>query len=384
MKYKRLLVSPSQSFFLFGPRGTGKSSWLRDHFKPDLSIDLLKSEEYLRFSTEPELLRDRVAALPDKSKVVIDEIQKVPALLDEVHSLMFSHEGKYQFALTGSSARKLKQAEANMLAGRAVKREMFPLCSKELGSDFSPELVMKFGSLPALFSLSGPEEKIDFLYAYVETYLREEILREALVRKLQNYQRFLKHAAFMNAQVTNMNNISREAGVARSTVEGYFEILVDTLLGTFVEPIHLKAKIKEVAAPKFYFFDCGVVRALRNELSEGLGEQAGYLLETLILNEIRAYSSSRNLNLQIHYWGTPSGTEVDFIICKGRKKVAIEVKSSKRWDSKFNRGLHSCSSSNELDKLIGVYKGASCMKLDGVEIFPVKDFCAALFAGEII
>jgi len=384
MKYKRLLVSPSQSFFLFGPRGTGKSSWLRDHFKPDLSIDLLRSEEYLRFSSEPGLLRDRVAALPADSRVVIDEIQKVPALLDEVHSLMFSHEGSYQFALTGSSARKLKQAEANMLAGRAVKREMFPLCSKELGSDFSPESGMKFGSLPGLFSLPGSQEKIDFLYAYVETYLREEILREAVVRKLQNYQRFLKHAAIMNAQVTNMNNISREAGVARSTVEGYFEILVDTLLGTFVEPIHLKAKVKEVAAPKFYFFDCGVVRALRNELGESLGEQAGYLLETLLLNEIRAYSSYRNLNLQIHYWGTPSGTEVDFIICKGRKKVAVEVKSSRRWDKKFNKGLHSCASSNQIDKLTGVYQGPGRLKLEDVDVFPVKDFCEALFAGEII
>ena len=261
------------------------------------------------------------------------------------------------------------------LAGRAVKREMFPLCSKELGSDFSPESGMKFGSLPGLFSLPGSQEKIDFLYAYVETYLREEILREAVVRKLQNYQRFLKHAAIMNAQVTNMNNISREAGVARSTVEGYFEILVDTLLGTFVEPIHLKAKVKEVAAPKFYFFDCGVVRALRNELGESLGEQAGYLLETLLLNEIRAYSSYRNLNLQIHYWGTPSGTEVDFIICKGRKKVAVEVKSSRRWDKKFNKGLHSCASSNQIDKLTGVYQGPGRLKLEDVDVFPVKDFC---------
>lgn len=383
MNFNRLLTAPQRSFFLFGPRGTGKSTWLRDHFKPDLSIDLLRSEEFLNLSADPGQLRARVEALPEKSRVVIDEIQKIPALLDEVHSLIFSHGDKFQFALTGSSARKLKQNNANMLAGRALKREMFPLCSQEFGDKFILDEVLKYGALPGLLSLGHDSDKSDFLYSYVETYLREEITREAAVRQLQNYHRFLRHAAVMNAQVVNMSNISREAGVARSTVDGYYEILVDTLLGTFVEPLHLKAKIKEVVSPKFYFFDCGVVRAIRNELADRLNENTGYLLETFILNELRAYSSYHNKNLEFYYWGTPSGTEVDFIVCRGQSKWAIEIKSSKRWDNKFNKGLHSAAESRQLNRLIGVYLGENRLKVEDVDVYPVHEFCRELFLGKI-
>jgi predicted AAA+ superfamily ATPase len=384
MKFKRLLGTPNRSFFLFGPRGTGKSTWLEEELKPNLTIDLLRSEEFLRLSADPGLLRKRVEALPEGSMVVIDEVQKIPMLLDEVHSLLFMHGNKYKFALTGSSARKLKQANANMLAGRAVRREMFPLCSAELGDRFNLNDALKYGTLPELVHMDDERDKIDFLYAYVETYLREEIAREALVRQLQSYHRFLKHAAIMNAQVLNVSNISREASVARSTVDGYFEILVDTLLGTYVEPIHLKAKVKEVISPKFYFFDCGVVRAIRGDLGDALGMEAGYLLETFVLNELRAYSSYCGKNLSIYYWGTPSGSEVDFIVCKGKSKWAIEIKSAKRWDSKFNKGLHSAAQSRQIDHLIGVYLGTDRLKIDDVEVFPLSEFCKNLFSGQLI
>jgi predicted AAA+ superfamily ATPase len=384
MKFNRLLDPPEQNFFLFGPRGTGKSTWLQEQIKPQLTIDLLRSDEYLRLSADPSLLRARVEALPPDSKIVIDEIQKLPVLLDEVHSLIFKHGNRLKFALTGSSARKLKQSNANMLAGRAIKREMFPLCSQELGESFHLEDALKFGTLPGLFGLSNTREREDFLYSYVETYLREEIVREAVVRQLQNYHRFLRHAAIMNAQVVNMSNISREAGVARSTVDGYFEILVDTLLGTFVEPIHLKAKVKEVVNPKFYFFDCGVVRALRGELDAPLNDGIGAQLETFVLNELRAYSSYLGKNLEFYYWGTPSGAEVDFIVSKGKSKWAIEVKSARRWDTKFNKGLHSAADSRQLDRLIGIYLGDHRITIDDVDVYPVRDFCKELFAGRIL
>ena len=165
MNFSRILQCPSKTFFLFGPRGTGKSTWLRDHFQPDLTVDLLRSAEFLKLSADPGLLRSRVEALPPGSKIVIDEIQKLPILLDEVHSLIFDYRDNYQFALTGSSARKLKQADANMLAGRAFKREMFPLCARELGDAFDIKEALHFGTLPGILNIRDPAEKCDFLYA---------------------------------------------------------------------------------------------------------------------------------------------------------------------------------------------------------------------------
>lgn len=384
MVFNRFLEPPQCSFFLFGPRGTGKSTWLRDQFKADLTVDLLRSEEFLQLSADPSILRARVKALPPRAKVVIDEVQKLPILLDEVHALIFERGDSLQFALTGSSARKLKQSNANMLAGRAVKREMMTLCMMEMAEAFDLSDALKFGTLPGLTGLAQKKDKADFLYTYVETYLREEIMREAAVRQLQNYHRFLRHAALMNGQVLNLTNISRESGVARSTVDGYFEILVDTLLGTFIEPIHLKAKVKEVLTPKFYFFDCGVVRAIRGEVEDPLGDSAGYLLETFILNELRAYSSYYRKNYEFNYWATPSRSEVDFIVSKGKSKWAIEVKSAKRWDPKLNKGLHSAAASRQLDRLIGVYLGDHRLKFEDVDVYPVKDFCRELFEGRLL
>ena len=384
MNFSRILECPAKTFFLFGPRGTGKSTWLRDHFQPDLIVDLLRSAEFLKLSADPGLLRSRIEALPPGSKIVIDEIQKLPILLDEVHSLIFDYRDKYQFALTGSSARKLKQADANMLAGRAFKREMFPLCARELGDAFDIKESLNFGTLPGILNIADPAEKCDFLYAYVETYLQEEIAREAAVRQLQNYHRFLRHAALMNAQVVNMSNISREAGIARSTVDNYFSILVDTLIGTFLEPLHLKAKVKEVVNPKFYFFDCGIVRALTGDLGESPGDRIGYLLETFVLNELRAYSSYFQKKFEFHYWGTPSGAEVDFVVSKAKSKWAIEVKAAKRWDRKFNKGLHSAADSRQLNRLIGVYLGEDCLISEDVAVYPISKFCRLLFDGALL
>ncbi len=380
--YVRTLLPPRSSFFLFGPRGTGKSTWLRDQFRPDLRIDLLRSSEFLELQSNPSSLRGRVEALPSKAKIVIDEIQKVPALLDEVHSLIFDHPG-FQFALTGSSARKIRKAQANLLAGRAVRRQFFSLTSHELGEDFDLSEILHHGSLPESINLKSVAEKKDYLLAYVDTYLKEEIQAEAAVRNIPSYHRFLKHAAIMNGQVLNLNNISREASVKRATLDGYFSIVDETLLGTFLEPIHLRAKVKEVSTPKFYFFDCGLVRALRNELDDKLDSEKGFLFETFILNELKAYSSYHQKNWDFFYWGTPSGGEVDFIVAQGKRKIGIEVKASTAWKNEYQRSLQELLDAKKIDRAVGVYDGKSNLKKGDVEIFNVSSFCKSLHSGKL-
>ncbi len=355
---------------------------MRDHFKPDISYDLLRSKTFLSLSADPSILRMEVEALPPGSRVLVDEIQKLPGLLDEIHAVIFDFDDSYQFALTGSSARKLKKAQANLLAGRAVRRAMFPLTMLEMADDFNLDSVLQFGSLPRVVGLKSAADRRDYLLSYVETYLKEEIQQEAAVRNLPSYHRFLKHAARMNGQVVNLSNISREASVARSTLDGYFSILEDTLLGIRIEPLHLRAKVKEVSSPKFYFFDCGVVRALSNELSEPLGA-SGFLLETFMLNELRAYSSYARADWDFHYWGTPSANEVDFIIVEGRRKIGIEVKSSRSWKREFSKGLNVLLTEKKIDRAVAVYTGMRRLKDGAIDVFPVDDFCRYLQSGKL-
>lgn len=381
--YPRLLLPPRSHFFLFGPRGTGKSTWLKRVFKPELTFNLLLSRDYLGLSGDPGLLRQRVEALPKGSRIVVDEIQKLPQLLDEVHALIFDYEDAYQFALTGSSARKLKKTHANLLAGRAVTREMFGLTAKELEFDFEIESVLRFGTLPKVHNLPSPVEKIDFLNSYVNTYLKQEIQQESAVRSLHSYHRYLRHAAIMNAQVMNASNLSRDAAVARSTVDGYFSTVEDTLLGFFLPAIQFRAKVKEVANPKFYFFDCGVIRTLQNNPDEMDPIQRGLLLKTFLINEIRAYLSYSQVRGELGYWGTPSENEVDLIWQKGSKSIGIEIKSSKKWKTDFNKGLRTLLESKKIQKGFGVYLGDDLLQDQNVPVFPVMEFLRRLHSGEI-
>ena len=225
--YPRLISLPKQSFFLFGPRGTGKSMWLSQAL-PDagLTIDLLRSSTYLAYQRDPSTLGlgREVAALPLGSWVVIDEVQKLPELLDEVHALLFASDQRYRFALSGSSARKLKKSNANRLAGRAWTKKMFPLSALEMGDDFCLEDALRYGQMPLSATAGSPADRVEFLDAYVETYLREEIWQEAPVRSLDRFHRFLAIATLASGQILNLSNIARDVGVARSTVQGYFGI----------------------------------------------------------------------------------------------------------------------------------------------------------------
>ena len=245
--FPRQLRLPDRSFFLFGPRGTGKTTWLRSTLPNAHWTDLVVDRELVRLMRDPGRFTQEVEALPTRSWVVIDEVQKLPALLNEVQDLIARHGQRYRFAITGSSARKLRRGDVNLLPGRLINRRFFPLTAAEMGADVPVDEILRFGCLPAVRSDARDAGRVDLLEAYAENYLTQEIRQEALVKSLASFTRFLEVAALMNAQVTNVAGIARDAAVARPTVQGYFDILVDTLIGTWLPAWRPRAKVKEVA-----------------------------------------------------------------------------------------------------------------------------------------
>ncbi len=383
MNFIRKLQSPTKSFFLFGPRAVGKSTWLKSNFTEYAHFDLLRNDVYFALASSPSAFRERVLANdPKKTWIIVDEVQRIPSLLNDVHSLIESHH--YQFALSGSSARKLKRGQANLLAGRALVKHMFPLIAAEYGSTINLEEILAFGTLPNV--ITEPATRIEQLEAYVGTYLREEIKEEALTRNVQAFGRFLEIAALMNGQVTNLSNIARDAGVPRATVTAYFEILVDTLLGRWLPAWQPRAKVKEVAHAKFYFFDCGVIRAIQKLLREKASQaERGILFETMVFHELNAHISYAGIGGELFYWRTPDGMEVDFIWKRGKKIVAIEVKSTARWKEEYSAGIRSLLSSKiEISACYGIYCGEEILKQDFGWVLPWKEFLKQLYAGEII
>ena len=334
----------------------------------------------------PSLLAQEVAALRNrKAWIIIDEVQKLPELLDEVHALLFESRHDYRFALSGSSARKLKRSHANMLAGRALSKKMFPLSMLEIGEDFRLQDVLRYGQLPLSVTSSSNVEKIEFLDAYVETYLKEEIQQEALVRNLDSFYRFLSVTALMNGQILSITNVARDVGVARSTVQGYFSILEDTLLGWYLPAYRNKAKVKEVAHAKFYLFDCGVQRALAGlHRDKPSATETGVLFETFILNEFRALNSWRSHGAQFFYWRTESGNEVDLIWKRGRQAVGFEIKSSGIWKERFNRGLNVLLRSGDIRQAFGVYRGERVLKVGEVIVLPYEKAIEMASKGSFI
>ncbi|MDX2051972.1 MAG: AAA family ATPase [Polyangiaceae bacterium] len=386
--FPRVLAPPKKTFFLFGPRGTGKSTWLGQHFSnAAVAIDLLNSTTYLRLLTKPDDLAVLTAHLPPGSWVVIDEVQRVPELLTEVHALY--EKRKLQFALTGSSARRLRRGGADMLAGRALVRDMFGLVYPELPAAFDIESRLRWGSLPGL--VAEPQYAADFLSSYVETYLRQEIMAEGLVRRLEPFARFLSVAGAMNGQVLNMQNVARESHVARATVDQYFEILEDTLLGTRLTPYRPGALVKEISHPKFYFFDAGVGRGAANLLAEPFDSVArGFALETILLSELRAYNHYRAKGRGIFYYHSEGGLEVDFIVELKRKTlqkpaeiICIEAKSASKWDPRWCKPIRSLAGKKALTvaKSMGVYLGKERLSYEGFDVWPLELFLEQLHAG---
>lgn len=384
MYFTRQLREQKQSFFILGPRATGKSTWLKHCYTDKLYIDLLRNDVYFSLVGSPNTFRERVLTTnPKKTWIIVDEIQRMPMLLNDVHSLI--EEYGYRFALSGSSARKLKRAQVNLLAGRAIVKHMFPLTAAEYGHAINLEEALQFGTLPSIITAEH-DTRVEKLEAYVGTYLREEIREEALTRNVQAFGRFLEIAALMNGQVTNLSNISRDAAVARATVSTYFEVLVDTLLGYWLPAWTPRAKVKEVAHPKFYFFDCGVVRAIQKLLRDRINnEERGILFETLVFHELNAHISYKNTGGELFYWRTVDGAEIDFIWKRANNIIAIEVKSSSRWKDEYNAGFKSLLSSKIKTKACyGIYLGHDILKKDFGLVLPWEEFLKRLYAGEII
>lgn len=386
---KRILRVPEHSFFLFGPRGIVKSTWLKEVFAEGIYVDLLDSSLFLKLAGDPHALEAIVGNRPQGSWVVVDEIQKVPILLDEVHRLMESR--RWRFVLCGSSARKLRRGGVNLLGGRALTLNMEPFSAAELGDRFDLAFALRWGMMPLVqFERT---KTADLLSAYVNTYLKEEIREEGLIRKAPPFIRFLTIAGQLNGQVVNGHNIARDAAVPRSNVETYFSILTDTLVGHFLPAWRPHLKVREQTHPKFYWFDPGVARAAAG-LQHDPADRTwlGAALETLIYHELRVFNESAGRHRAINYYATGAGTEIDFVIETQKRRqdtpariVCLEVKLAEKWDRKWERAMRDLKQRPgvALDRMIGVYTGSRVWHFDGLDVLPVAEFLRQLHQGKI-
>jgi uncharacterized protein len=386
---KRQLQSPKRSFFLFGPRSTGKSTWLKQTFKDSCYIDLLNTALSLELQTHPDHLEAIIGDTIENGWVVIDEIQKIPELLDEVHRLIESRG--INFALSGSSARKLKRHGVNLLAGRALTRHFYSFSFIELKKEYDLIYSLNWGMLP-LIQLNRDESR-DLLSAYVDTYIKEEIKEEGIIRKLAPFLRFLGIAGMLNGQTINALNISREAAVPRSNIDSYFSILEDTLLGSFLPAYRPNVKMREQTHPKFYWFDNGVARAASGFLYEPVDRLwLGTALETLILHELKIYNQLSDKHCSLYYYRTASGVEIDFIIETRKKRlnskphiICIEVKMADKWQRKWEKPARSLNDNDGIivDKMFGIYTGTQQYNFNDFQVLPVNDFFCELFNGNV-
>jgi len=366
------------SCFLWGPRQVGKTTLLNTLFPNTLTFNLLDPRLYEEFILNPSLLEERVLATPQKGlPVIIDEVQKIPRLLDVVQDMITKHGT--QFILSGSSARKLKRGAGNLLGGRAIRHELFPLVYKEV-PDFDLLRALNHGLLPHHYLHDSPR---DLLHAYVGDYLKEEIFAEALTRNLQAFSKFLEAAAFSNGEQVNFTNIASECGVYSSTVRNYFEILEDTLIGHFLPVFQKRPKRRVVKSPKFYFFDVGIVNFLRKRGTIEFGSETfGNAFEHFIYQEILAYSHYSRLHYPMAFWRTSSQIEIDFIL--GDHEVAIEVKGTKLAQSKHLKGLKAFRDEYTIRKSILVSLDDSPRLTEGIHVLPWKTFLEQLWSGKIM
>jgi predicted AAA+ superfamily ATPase len=375
-RYSRVLTAPKGSFFLYGVRGVGKSTWARDTFPDAHHIDLLDESRYQALLANPALLGLELRTLPGRRVVVVDEVQRVPALLNEVHRAI---EGSgRRFVLLGSSARRLKTADTNLLAGRAALQTMFPLVPAELGADFDLARVLRFGTIPVVWQAADPRAALE---AYVQLYVREEIRLEALVRNLPAFLRFLPVAALFHGQVINISGLARDAATARTTIEGYLGILQDTLVATLVPGFEPKLRARERQHPKLYWVDPGLARAAKQQLGPVGAEERGPLLEGLVLNILRAHNSHSDLFDEVFYWAPAQArlTEVDFVLRRGRDFLAVEVKAQPRFSTPQLAGLRAISDLPRVTRRVLVYLGDRQLRTeDGIDVWPLDRFAVAV------
>lgn len=374
--YPRLARQPQTSFFLLGARGVGKSTWARQRFDEAKRFDLLDEGLYQRLLANPALFGDMLRPIPEEAWVVVDEVQRIPGLLNEVHR--FIEERGLRFALLGSSARKLKTAGTNLLAGRALWKTMYPLVPEELGADFDLEAVLRFGSIPLVLQSPTPRETLE---AYVLLYLREEIKAEALVRSLPGFVRFLPVAGLFHAQEINTSALARDCGVARTTVAGYLEILEDTLLTWRLPAYEARLRSRERKHPKLYWIDPGLARGVKKQLGPVGAEERGSLLEGWVHTLLRTYAQERGLWEELGYWSSAQGkqVEVDFLLQRGGELLALEVKAAATFSRSWLAGLKAIGELPNVVRRVIVYTGREELEVSqGIEVWPVARFLAAL------
>ena len=369
--FKRLLKLPlsgSSSIFLFGPRGTGKTAWLKSNLPNPIYIDLLDFNNYNQFLGNPRRLENLIPANYD-GWVVIDEIQRIPELLNEVHRLIEAK--KIRFVLTGSSARSLRKLGTNLLAGRALTYYMHPLIIQEIGELFDFNHALNFGLLPSAVTHLDPQK---YLESYVQTYVREEVLQEGLTRNIGSFSRFLEAASFSQGNILNVSEIARELGLNRLLVSNYFSILDDLLLGKQILPFTYRAKRNMIAHGKFYFFDTGVFRIIRPKgLLDSPEEIDGSALETLFLQSLQAVNDYFNLSYKIYFWRTQSGNEVDFVLYGPKGLYAFEIKRSAKINSSSLKGLKSFLQDYPQAQAYIVYLGKNKEYHDNITAIPFEE-----------
>lgn len=372
---KRFFNAPESSFFLFGPRGTGKSTWLHDRRRLAIWVDLLDPESQRLYQARPERLRELIAGRPEVTDVVIDEVQKVPGLLDVVHALVEA-DRRLRFVLTGSSARKLRRGAWNLLAGRLVEASMHPFMAAELGSAFSLQRALEIGLVPLVWGAAEPART---LRAYASLYLREEVQAEALVRDIGAFSRFLEAISFSHGSLLNLTEVARDCQTGRKTVEGYLDILEDLLLSFRVPVFTKRAKRLLVSHPKFFYFDAGVYRSLRPSGPLDRPEEIeGMALEGLVAQHLRAWIAYRGTGAGLYYWRTKSGSEVDFVVYGEDVFWAIEVKRAGNVHGKDLRALRAFRDDYPEASVCLLYLGKDRLTIDGIPCIPCEDFLVGL------
>lgn len=364
--------------FLWGPRRTGKSTLLRQQFRGARFYDLLDTELKTRLELRPKILREEVLAAPERT-VIVDEVQKVPALLDEVHWLIENTSKRY--VLCGSSARKLRHGAGNLLGGRAWRYELFPLTTHELGSRFDLGRALDFGLVPDHFLGSRPERG---LRSYVVDYLEQEIRAEGLTRSLPAFARFLESAALGQGGLLNYATVARDCGVAAKTVRDYYQILEDTLIGHRLEPWHKTKRRRLIETAKFYLFDLGLVRQLRAQphVEPGTAE-FGAAFEHFLIEEVRSWSAYSETHADLSYWRTSTGLEVDLIV--GKLELALEFKATRHVDARDTKGLRALMEDQRVRRSAIVSLDPTPRRLEGgIEVWPWAEFCRRLWAGDLI
>lgn len=372
---RRFLSAGRDHFFLLGPRGTGKTSWCSHEFPNALRVDLLDPATLRQYSAQPERLRDLVDANPGVRQIFIDEIQKLPELLEVVH-LLIEKKGGQQFVLTGSSARKLRRGGVNLLGGRAAEKQLHPYMAAELGREFALDVALRRGMLPVVWAAHDPDE---ILRAYNGLYLREEVQMEGLVRNIGSFARFLEAMSYSHGSVLNLASVARDSHVNRKTAEGYLEVLEDLLLGFRLQVFSKRAKRELASHPKFYYFDTGVFRANRpTGPLDSANEVDGAALEGLVAQHLRAWCAYSEGRHELHYWQTRSQVEVDFIVYGPSGIRAIEVKNSARVRPEDLRALESFGEDYPQSERYLLYRGKDRIKHEGVLCIPCGEFLRAL------